>query len=306
MPSKKFQSDYLLPKYWLSWLAVGISWLLARLPLSWQRRTARWLGHWLANTNNSRMHIIRRNIDRCFPGESSEYRQELVAANLESSLRMMFDLLNFIWRQPETLIEPTRVVGEEHLKRALATNKPLLLVSGHFTPLFSYLAKLAAIAPFDAIYRRLDNPLLEAHLYQRGIAKHPINTFHRKDIRDMLAKLAANGTVVIVPDQDFGLKRGVFITFFGIPTATVTTIPQYAAQTSAEVLLFSAYREGEACVMEIEPVLENYPSGDDVADTQLWSDWLERKIRERPADYLWMHKRFKTRPDGEANFYKKD
>ena len=304
MSSEKFRPSYLHPKFWLSWLVVGLSWTLARLPLSWQRSLSRWLGRKLANTHNSRIRIIRRNIELCFPEESHESKQTLVERNLESSLRMTFDLLNLIWRPPEVLTDPVRVVGEEHLKQALSMNKPLILVTGHFTTLFSYIGKLASINPFDAVYRRLDNPLLEAHLYQRGIAKYPINTFHRKDIRDMLVKLEDKGVVAIVPDQDFGLKRGEFVSFFDIPTATITSIPQYAQQTGAQVLLLSAYREGNNCVLEIEPLLENYPSGDDLADTQIWSDWLERKIREHPADYLWMHKRFKTRPEGHASFYK--
>lgn len=307
MPSEKFKLGYLLPKYWLSWIAVGISWLLARLPLSWQRGSARWLAGRLANTNNSRMHVIRRNIDLCFPEKSPEDRQNLVEANLESSLLMLFDLMNGVWRTPETLLKSVRVIGEEHLEQALAADKPVLLVSGHFTALFSAAMKLAAISPLDIVYRRMDNPLLEAHIYQRLIQKNPVNSIHRKDIRDMLVKLkAGRHAVAIVPDQDFGVKRGTFIPFFGIPTATITTIPQYAEQTGAQVLLFSAYWEDNACVVEIEPVLKNYPSGDDVADTQVWSDWLERKIREHPEAYLWMHKRFKTRPDGEVSFYKKN
>ncbi|MEH6638992.1 MAG: lysophospholipid acyltransferase family protein [Porticoccaceae bacterium] len=306
MPSEKFKPAYLLPKYWLSWLAVVLSWALARLPLSWQRGLSRWLARRLANNNSNRMQIIRRNIDLCFPEKSAEDRQALLTANLESSMLMMFDLLNLVWRAPETMIDPVEVLGAEYLEQALAADKPVLLVSGHFTALFSAAMRITAISPLDIVYRRMDNPLLEAHIYQRLIQSNPVNAIHRKDIRDMLVKLkAGKGAVVIVPDQDFGVKRGTFIPFFGIPTATITTIPQYAEQADAQVLLFSAHWEGQRCVVEIEPALENFPSGDDIADTQIWSDWLERKVRQHPEDYLWLHKRFKTRPEGEASFYKK-
>jgi len=145
---------------------------------------------------------------------------------------------------------------------------------------------------------------MEANLYKRGAEKYPITLLHRKDIRNMLVKLADNNTVFIVPDQDFGVKQGAFVSFFGIPTATITNIPKYARKANAKVMLLSAYREGKnGSVIEIEPLLENYPTEDDVADTQRWSSWLEEKIRQHPEDYLWMHKRFKTRPEGENSFY---
>lgn len=305
MASKKFKVSYLHPKYWLTWLVVGISWLLASVPKSWQYGLSNWIANRLVSTGSRRISTIRRNIDRCFANETDEYRHSLVKANLKSSALMLFDLLNMIWRQPEDMTATIRVVGAEYLEQALAADKPLLLVTGHFTSLFQATTKLTTLTPYSAVYRRLNNPVMEANLYQRGVEKYPMNLFHRKDIRNMLDELANNGTVFISPDQDFGVNRGTFVSFFGIPTATITTIPQYARKTNAQVMLFSAYREGKnASVMEFEPVLENYPTDDDVADTQRWSDWLEAKIRKHPEDYLWMHKRFKTRPEGKPNFYK--
>ena len=306
MSSEKFKLSYSHPKYWLTWLAISITWLLARLPRSWQLGMANWVANKLGGASNRRVSTIRRNIDVCFAEESDEYRQQLVKDNLRSSALMLFDLLNMVWRQPDDMTSTARMIGTEHLERALAADKPLLLVTGHFTPIFQATTKLASIIPYSAIYRRLNNPVMEANLYQRGVEKYPISLFHRKNICNMLEDLADNGTVFISPDQDFGVSRGAFVSFFGIPTATITSIPQYARQTNAQVMLFSAYREGEnGSVIEFEPVLENYPTDDDVADTQRWSDWLEERIRLHPADYLWMHKRFKTRPEGEPSFYKK-
>jgi KDO2-lipid IV(A) lauroyltransferase len=304
MSSEKFKPAYLHPKYWLSWLMVGFTWLLAQIPRPWQSGISDWVARRLVNSRNSRIRTIRRNIDLCFIEKSEAEREKLVVANLSSSMLMLFDLVNMVWQPATTHTEQVNVIGEDYLAQALSKNKPLLLVSGHFTPLFQACMKLALLRSYNAIYRRLDNPILESQLYQRGIQKYPITVIHRKDIRDMLAALAGGGTTLIVPDQDFGVKRGGFIPFFGIPTATISTIPQYASQTDANVLLFSCYREGDACVLKFEPVLDNYPSGDDMADTRLWSDWLEVKIREHPADYLWMHKRFKTRPEGEPSLYR--
>jgi len=305
MSSAPFKLSYLLPRHWPSWLVIALSWMLARMPLSWQQASTQWLTTRLAKTDIDRVRTIRTNIDLCFPEASAEYKLELINANIQASVQVLFDVVNVAWRQKETVLKPGRIIGEEHLQEALASDKPTLLVSAHFTSFVVAIAKLAEVVPYHVVYRRFDSPILESHLVQRVRDNYQLTLIHRKDIRDMLVELGSGGTVIIVPDQDFGLKRGAFVPFFGIPTATVTTIPQYAQQTGAQVLLYSVYRENDGYVVEIDPVLENYPSGDDVADTQLWSDWLEEKIRLHPEQYFWMHKRFKTRPAGEPNPYKK-
>ena len=224
--------------------------------------------------------------------------------NMYSTVLMLFDLVNMIWRPQASVQNRGRIIGEQHFRDALGAGKPLIVVSAHATSFLLALAKLAEIIPYSVLYRRMDNPVLQAQFYGRAMEKFPIHAIHRKEIAAMLSKLADSGVVGILPDQDFGPKRSIFIPFFGIDTATITSIPLYASRTDANVLLASSYREADGrYVVEIEPVLENYPSGDDRADTVLWSDWLERKIREHPEDYLWLHKRFKSRPEGQEKLY---
>ncbi len=296
-------TSLLAPGYWPSWLLVSLTWLLAKLPAGAQRRIASALATRLADSRNSRCRIIRRNLELCFPELSAEQRHQLCRDNLHLTLQLAFDLLNLIWAPREKLLGNVRIQGRQHLDTALASGEPLLLVTGHFTTFLSSLAALSEIVPFHAVYRRMDNPVLEAQLYQRGTRRYPITTIHRKAIRQMLKELGSSGVVAILPDQDFGLNRGVFVPFFGIQTATITAIPQYAAQTDARVLLFSSWRDETGVVVNIEPMLEAFPSGDDVADTRRWSDWLEAQVRRHPANYFWLHKRFKTHPSDEADRY---
>ena len=298
-------STLLAPRFWPSWALVGLTWLLARWSARTQHRVARWLAQRLAGSGNGRIAVLRRNLELCFPELTAEQRRQLACEHLYSVLLLAFDLLNLIWAPRDKLLGKVSVRGREHLERALALGEPLLLVTGHFTPFIAGLAALSAIVPFHALYRRMDNPVLEQQLYQRGARNYPITTIHRKEIRRMLRELGSRGVVAILPDQDFGLDRGLFVPFFGIQTATITAIPQYAAQAGARVLLFSCWREGDGVVVEIEPILENYPSGDDSADTRRWSDWLEARVRAHPADYFWLHKRFKTHPPGEPDRYRR-
>lgn len=292
------------PRFWLSWLIVGLSWLLAKTPARAQSPIARGLAKLCANTGLLRSQIIRRNIERCFPELEAREKDALVEENLYSTVLCLFDLLVMVWGQREDILRRGEIIGEQYLRDALARDEPLILVSGHSTPFLLGLAKLTEITPFAAVYRRMDNPVLEAQLYQRAAKNYPIETIHRKEIPRMLNRLADTSMVAILPDQDFGVNRGTFIDFFGIKTATITAIPQYARSANARVILGITHRKPNGgYALELKPALENYPSGDDVADTVTWSNWLEGFIREHPADYFWIHKRFKTRPPGEGKFY---
>ncbi len=302
--SSRVNDSHYAPRYWLSWLVVGLSWLLSKIPGTLQRSLSRGLARLLIKVRSSRIKTIHRNIELCFPDLPSQQQLELVEKNIASTVLLLFDLLELIWGSPTTIKERGELHGEEHLQKAIDSGKPLIILAGHFNGFILGFARLAQLLPYNVVYRRMDNPVLEAQLYQRATRKHAITPIHRKEITHMLTQLKDNGVVVIVPDQDFGKKRSIFIPFFGIQTATITAIPQYAAIAGANVLTLNNYRkEGGRYSVEIEPVLENFPSGDDVADTQRWSDWLEESVRQQPEDYFWLHKRFKTRPEGEKRIY---
>ncbi len=292
------------PRFWFSWLAVGVTWLLAKLPSRIQHSLSKGLSNLVIKTRSSRAKTIRRNIELCFPDLEPVALETLLNENIYSTVLMLFDLVNMIWNSKSSVQNRGRIIGEQHFHAALAADKPLIIVSGHTTSFLLGLAKLSEITGYSALYRRMDDPVMEQQLYQRAMNKYPIQAIHRKEVRHMLNKLTDKGIVAILPDQDFGPKRSTFIPFFGIQTATVTAVPQYAKHANANVLFVSNYREADGrYVVQVDPILDNYPSGDDVADTLRWSDWLESKIREHPENYFWLHKRFKTRPAGEKRLY---
>ncbi len=302
--SSRVNDSHYAPRYWLSWLVVGLSWLLAKIPGALQRSLSRGLARLLIKVRSSRTKTIRRNIELCFPDLSAQQQLELAEKNLASTILLLFDLLDLIWGDPADIEQRGELHGEEHLRKAIDSGKPLIILAGHFNGFVLGFARLAQLLPYHVVYRRMDNPVLEAQLYQRATRKHAITSIHRKEITHMLTQLKDNGVVVIVPDQDFGKKRSIFIPFFGIQAATITAIPQYAAIAGANVLTLNNFREKDGRYrVEIEPVLENFPSGDDVADTERWSEWLEHSVRQQPEDYFWLHKRFKTRPEGEKRIY---
>ena len=302
--SRRQQGSLYAPRYWLSWLLVALMWLLSKIPGNVQRRLSSGLAHLLMKTRSSRINTIRRNIELCFPDLSTQQQVELAEKNLASTIQLIFDFVDVIWSSPESIYQRGDIIGEAHFREALNSGKPLILLAGHSTAFPLAFARLSQVHAFHSVYRPMDNPVFEAQLYQRATSKYPVTTISRRKIPRILKQLKSTGIVSIFPDQDFGKKSGIFIPFFGIPTATITAIPKYAAFADATVLPYSMYREDNGHYrIEFEPAFDNYPSGDDEADTQRWSDWLEKSIRQHPEDYFWIHKRFKTRPEGEAKIY---
>ena len=124
-------------------------------------------------------------------------------------------------------------------------------------------------------------------------------------LRAIIKKLkASTAPFMYLPDQDFGRKESVFVDFFGIPTATIAGLSRIAALTGAKVIPAIPTRQADGTVtLRFYPPWEQYPGSDAIADTQRMNDFIEARVREQPEQYFWLHKRFKTRPEGEASFY---
>ena len=295
----------LAPKYWPIWLFILIARTLAMLPISWQVQLNKGLASLLGKIAASRTKTITKNIALAFPEKSQADREQLGKQNLQHSTMMLFDLINLIWKKPDTLQKYRSIQGEEHLKNALASGQPVLLVGSHMTSFMATLAHLSDVTPMHAVYRRWDNPVLQKRVVDVAQKRHALSLIHKSEISYMLKKLGSGASVFILPDQDFGTRRSVFIPFMGIQTATLTNIPDYANKTNARVLLVSSHRSDDfqTVYTQITEPLENYPSGDNTLDSKLWSDYLQALVTQYPDQYFWMHKRFKTHPENEGPRY---
>lgn len=194
--------------------------------------------------------------------------------------------------------------GREHLDAALARGRGALLLAGHFTTLEIGAARLGVDAPVDGVYRPHADPSME-RASRDGRQRFGGRLLDRADVRGMLRRLRANRAVWYAPDQDLGLRHGVFAPFFGRPAATLTATARIARASGAPVLPFRVEREagGRAWRVVIEPALAGFPGGDEHADAARVNEVIERWARARPEQYLWTHRRFKTRPPGAPDLY---
>ncbi len=292
------------PKYWPTWVLVGFAWLIARLPMSWIQGLGAAAGRLLYRFGRSRRRITERNIELCFPKLDPDAHTRLVREVFHNLGIGGLESLT-AWLNPRRdFAAHTTITGSEHLERAIAEQRGVVLLGAHFLVMDVMCAPIAASGPIDVMYRYNKNPVWE-WLQVKGRAQYFDGVIEREDTRRVLKSLKQGRAVWYAPDQDYGAKHSVFAPFFGIDAATITATSRFARLNGSPVLFLRLSRERDRAQwhMHFTPVLEDFPTGDDVDDATRINALLEEQIRLDPAQYLWLHKRFKTRPPGEASLY---
>jgi KDO2-lipid IV(A) lauroyltransferase len=288
-------------------MVLGIMWVVAQLPYGLQMATGRTLGRMMAGLGRRRRRIAEINLGLCFPELDERERQALLLDHFRSLGMGMVETAMSWWTPAERLKGLARIEGLEHLDRALARGKGVILLSGHFTSLEIGGRLLALFAPFHVLYRRHKNPLFEA-VMKRARERNFDQAIPREDMRAMLRSLKQNMPVWYAADQDYGREKSVFAPFFGIPAATITATSRLAQRSGAAVVPFSQRRleDGSGYLLRLQPALDDFPGANPEADVSRINRILERQVREMPEQYLWVHRRFKTRPEGTHSVYPDD
>ena len=295
----------LSPGYWPSWLLVGLMWLLGKSPRVLGLTLSRPLGWVLYHLVRRRRDIARRNIERCFPAYTEAQRASLLRRHFRSLARMVFEV-TWSWSASDRRIERMgQVEGTEHVRAALAEGKGILAITHHVTCL-EIGGRLAAsrIPNAKGMYRPLKNPVVEWY-QNRSRARYTQGLISKRDLRSAIRFLRRGGVLWYAPDQDFGARRSVFVPFFGIETATLEATGRLIELTGCTVLpMFPAYDEKTRKYrVRFYPPIDNFPSGDIVQDLGRLNAMMEQQVRQVPEQYWWIHRRFKTRPEGEPPFY---
>jgi KDO2-lipid IV(A) lauroyltransferase len=263
------------------------------------------LGWLMLRLMKRRRIIAQRNIERCFPDESPAQHQKLLEKNFRSLALMVFEV-TWSWSAPvRRLRKMGRVEGLENARAAMAKGKGVLAITHHVTCL-EIGGRLAAIEIPDAmgVYRPIKNPVLEWY-QNRSRAKYTRGGISKRDMRAAIRFLRGGGILWYAPDQDFGAKRSVFVPFFGIETATLEATGRLIELTGCEVMpMFPVYdATSRQYIVRMYPALDDFPSGDITHDLARLNAMMEKHVREAPEQYWWIHRRFKTRPEGEPPFY---
>jgi len=306
MDRPRFRASFLHPRFWGLWLALGLFWLVAQLPYAWLLQLGRWLGALTYRLAGSRRRIARRNLELCFPELSADQRERLVKENFASMGIAFFEMAISWWWSRQRLARLAHIEGLEHLQRAQAEGRGVILMALHFTTLEIGAALLGQRQTIDGMYRQHGNPVFD-YVQRCGRERHNADAtaIEREDIRAMLKVLRAGRAIWYAPDQDYGPKQSIFVPLFGVPAATVTATTKFARLGKALVMPFIQTRlaDGSGYRLTIHPPLEGFPGESEEADCLRINRWVEQSVRQQADQYLWAHRRFKSRPDGEPSLY---
>lgn len=297
----------LAPRYWATWLGIGMLRLVEPLPYPLQARLGRVIGWCLGRLAIGYRRVARRNIELCLPDLPPAERERVLDLHFESLGVTLFETAITWWSTDERVRSLCRVEGLEHLERALAAGCGVLLLSAHFTTLEIGARALGAVIPLNIMYKPTRNELLSEFL-GRNRGRHARRAIPRDDIRTLITALKANEPVWYAPDQAYRRKGAELVPFFGIPAATNTATSRLARMTGAAVLPYFCERlPGSAGYRAvIQPALENFPGNDPVADTTRFNALIEAQVRKVPEQYLWIHRRFKGLDTDYPDYYGQD
>lgn len=294
----------LAPRYWPTWLGLGFLWCVTRLPYAVQMWTGAGIGRLAYLFARQRRRIAATNLKLCFPDMSERQRDRLLRRNFVSLGRGIVETALCWWGRDSQLRRLLHITGIEHLQQALAGKRGVILLSAHFTTLEIGGRLLSLEAPFQVLYRTHKNTLFET-VMRHSRERRFETAIPRNDTRTLIASLRAGKAVWYAPDQNHGGTHSIFVPFFGVPAATITSTSRIAAISGARVVPFFQTRlpNKRGYLLTLCPALDNFPGDDIRADTERINQVFEAVIREMPEQYLWVHRRFKSRPDGEVAPY---
>ena len=289
-------------KYWPTWIGIGLLILVAWLPFALRYHAGRLVGTLTYLLARERRYITTINIAICFPELDAKAQHALVRESFaENGIGLIETATGWV-RKSGSFRNQTTLIGLEALEAAQARGNGVLLIGAHYSILDFGANLLSLFHPFAVTYRPHRNALFDAFML-RGRLSNCNGVFDRNDIRGAFRHLKQGKTLWYAPDQDYGPDHAVFAPFFGRPAATITAGSRFAAFNNSAVFLVSEHRRGKSPQYELEfiPFPDSFPGDDDVADATLVNAMIERTIRKYPAQYLWMHKRFKTQPGGKPD-----
>lgn len=289
----------------LTRLGVFILWLLHFLPFRVLVAIGNGVGVLLYLLAAKRRRIGDINLRLCFPYMLEEMRAALLREHFKMFARGLVERCILWWSSAERISSLIRVEGVEHF--VAVQGRPAILLTPHFVGMDAGGQWVAQHTDTVCMYANQRSVYLTKLLLEKRARFRTQLLYSRQQgLRPILKGMKENKPFIYPPDQDQGVKDGAFIPFFGVPAATMMSVSRIAKMTGAKVVpsITRVLPGGQGYVLTFYPAWDNFPSGDDVADARRMNEFIEQRILEMPEQYFWLHKRFKTRPEGEESYYK--
>jgi len=291
-------------KYAFSWIIYSIIWIMAQLPYRLLILIGKGLGKFIRLVLKSRRKVVAINLDICFPDLNPIEKSTLINQHFSELGIMVTQTIKAFLGSTKNIEASAIVKGGEHIEACLEKGQGILLVAGHFTSLDIGGKILCNKYPIAGMYRPHKHPLTE-YIVTKSRLKYATKMFKRDELRPIIKHLKAGGILWYAPDQDYRRGQSEFVPFFDRKASTITATHQMARLSKCQVLFFHVERNGQSpyYTLTVSPPIENFPTKDPIADTTKVNQGIEKMVVKNPEEYLWVHKRFKTVPEGEKNPY---
>ena len=286
----------------LSRLLVGFLWLLHWLPLPLLRVLGGGLGRLLFRVARERRQVVMTNLALCFPELPEVERTALARRHFIAFARAFLDRTLGWWASPARLHRLIRLQGAEYLRDP--ENRPVIILAPHFVGLDAGGTMMTLTTPLVSVYSNQKNPVFNAVLLEGRLRfNQPVLLSRQDGMRKAVKCLKEGLPFYYLPDMDFGRQDSLFVPFFGVQTATIPAVSRLARLTGARVVPCITRQVADGYEVELLPAWEQFPGETVLADTARMNGFIEEQIRRMPEQYFWLHKRFKTRPEGEEKIY---
>jgi len=282
---------------------IGLMRALARLPLPWLRALGGVLGRLLFVLARRRRHVALTNLRLAFPDWSEAERVDVARRSFIAFAQAFIDRA-WVWHAPDAVVrQRIRLTGAvDELRRPEAA----VLFAPHFYGMDAGGAAIMqqAVARGGSIYSPQSGAATDAWVRAGRERFGDVVLINRRDgVKPVIKSLREGRYLYLLPDMDLGPEESLFVPFFGVPAATVPSLPRLARLGRARVVPTVTRMTPQGYEVQVHPAWTDYPSEDVAADTALMNRRLEEWIRAMPEQYYWVHKRFKTRPAGEPSVY---
>ena len=303
---KTLPRELLHPRFWPTWIAIGVFFLISLLPIALLDAIGVRLGHLLVRKNRKRYEIVKTNLTLCFPDKGASEIEQMVISHFEFLMRSIMHYGLVWWASEKRLRKLLKLEGFEQVKQLQDQGQNVIVLLSHCTGLEFAVSAISQNFPGSGPYKPLGNPVIDwlvAKARQRfndGLA------FRREEGLRPIIKQAKQGRVIIyLADEDLGPDVSLFAPFFGIPKATIPVLGRLAHACKAKVLpAFSCYDPVKRHYkVTLFPPMAEFPTLDQQKDTELMNNMIESTVNSCPTQYFWTLKMFKTRPDNEQPYY---
>mgnify|MGYP006086104023 FL=1 len=294
--------EFIHPKFYPTWILILLMRIAVFIPFQFQVILGKAIGKLIYPFMKKLRETAYSNISNCFPEKKQPQVTLLVKQHFDAIGISLFETANAYYGSDRKIKKLLSINNKHFFSDALKDEGGIILLCSHFMPLMLGSRALLLENTIANVYRPQNNKLFDKVMV-KGYTKNGAVMIKSKDTRSILKAIKNSLPIWYAPDQDLGINNSVFAPLFGIETATASATARLAKNNNTRVIPYSFIRTKHGYEMSFDKPIKNYPSNDPIKDATTTNRILENQIIKAPEQYLWIHRRFKTRPNGQENFY---